>query len=241
MEYLNLWQKYKKHNDLEAKKGLIEKYIEVVKIVAGRLYTTYGTNVEYEDLVSYGIFGLIDAIEKFEVDKNVKFETYSQIRIRGAIIDQLRNLDWVPRSIRQKVKDVEAAYQRLENSLGRSATDIEVAKELNVSLQDYQLILQQINNLNILSLEEKLYDGSSNQFSDLENKSPEDIVCNDEMFTLLRNNIDLLPDREKEVISLYYYDELTYKEIGVVLGISESRVSQLHSKAISRLKSKLSF
>jgi RNA polymerase sigma factor for flagellar operon FliA len=239
MEYLNLWQKFKKHNDLEAKNSLIEKYIEVVKIVAGRLYTTYGTNVEYEDLVSYGIFGLIDAIEKFEVDKNVKFETYSQIRIRGAIIDQLRNLDWVPRSIRQKVKDVEAAYQRIENTLGRNAADFEVAKELNVSLQEFQLMLQQINNLNILSLEEKLYDGSSSQLSDLDNKSPEDIVCNDEMFSLLRNSIDSLPEREKEVISLYYYDELTYKEIGVVLGISESRVSQLHSKAISRLKSKL--
>jgi len=239
MEHLSLWQKFKKYNDLEAKNNLIEKYIEVVKIVAGRLYNTYGSNVEYEDLVSYGIFGLIDAIEKFEIDKNVKFETYSQIRIRGAIIDQLRNLDWVPRSVRQKAKDVEAAYQRLENTLGRSASDLEVATELNVSLQDFQNILQQINNLNVISIEEKLYDGYINQVSEQDNLSPEDVVCNLEIFKALRNSIDLLPEREREVISLYYYDELTYKEIGIALGISESRVSQLHSKAISRLKSKL--
>ena len=239
MEHLSLWQKFKKQNDLDAKNSLIEKYIEVVKIVAGRLYSTYGTNVEYEDLVSYGIFGLIDAIEKFEIDKNVKFETYSQIRIRGAIIDQLRSLDWVPRSVRQKAKDVEGAYQRLEKTLGRSASDVEVAKELNVSLQDFQVILQQINNLNVISIEEKLYDGYVSQASEQDNHSPEDIVCNLEVFKTLRNSIDLLPEREKEVISLYYYEELTYKEIGVALGISESRVSQLHSKAISRLKSKI--
>lgn len=241
MEHLNLWQKYKKHNNLDAKNSLIEKYIEVVKIVAGRLYSTYGNNVEYEDLVSYGIFGLIDAIEKFEIDKNVKFETYSQIRIRGAIIDQLRNLDWVPRSVRQKAKDVDTAYKKLENALGRTAADFEVAKELNVTLQDFQVTLQQINNLNVISLEEKLHEGYVNQLAESDNQSPEDIVCNLEVFKLLRNGIDLLPDREKEVISLYYYDELTYKEIGVALGISESRVSQLHSKAISRLKSKLNF
>ncbi len=241
MEHLSLWQKYKKSNDLDAKNSLIEKYIEIVKIVAGRLYSSYGANVEYEDLVSYGIFGLIDAIEKFEIDKNVKFETYSQIRIRGAIIDQLRNLDWIPRSVRQKAKDVENAYQRLENNLGRSAADFEVAKELNVSLQDFQGILQQINNLSVISIEEKLYDGYVNQISEPENQSPEDIVCNLEVFKTLKDSIDLLPEREREVISLYYYDELTYKEIGAALGVSESRVSQLHSKAISRLKTKLNY
>ncbi len=240
MERLSLWQHYKKTNDNNTKSQLIEAYIELVKVVAGRLYSTYGTNVEYDDLVGYGIFGLIDAIEKFELDKNVKFETYAQIRIRGAIIDQLRNLDWVPRSIRQKAKAVEMAYHKLENQLGRSALDTEVANELGISLQDYQLTLQQINNLNIVSLEEKLIEGHVGNLQEREDNLPESILCTQETYEILQNSIENLPEREKQVIALYYYEELTYKEIGAVLGISESRVSQLHSKGISRLKAKLS-
>ncbi|GAB6088211.1 FliA/WhiG family RNA polymerase sigma factor [Alkaliphilus crotonatoxidans] len=240
MEHSSLWQHYKKHKDSSSKAQLIEAYIELVKVVAGRLYNTYGTNVEYDDLVGYGIFGLIDAIEKFELDKNVKFETYAQIRIRGAIIDQLRNLDWVPRSIRQKAKAVEMAYHKLENQLGRSASDSEVAKELGVSLKDYQLTLQQINNLNVVSLEEKLIEGHAGNLREREDYLPESILCSQETYEILRSSIDNLPEREKQVIALYYYEELTYKEIGAVLGISESRVSQLHSKGISRLKAKLS-
>ncbi|AOY77293.1 FliA/WhiG family RNA polymerase sigma factor [Clostridium formicaceticum] len=239
MEYHSLWQKYKTNNDLEAKNCLIEKYIELVKVIAGRLCTTYGSNIEYDDLVSYGIFGLLDAIEKFDINKQVKFQTYAQIRIKGAIIDQLRNLDWVPRSIRQKSKLVEEAYNKLENKLGRNATDVEVATELNLSLDELYSILQQINSFNIVSLEEKLYDGNITDCLRTHESSPEDLVCNNEMHHLLQYNIDRLPERERQVISLYYYSEVTYKEIGEVLGISESRVSQLHSKAISRLKSKI--
>lgn len=239
MDHNRLWQNYKKNSDVNAKHSLIEAYIELVKIIAGRLYSSYGTNVEYDDLVSYGIFGLIDAIEKFEIDKSVKFETYAQIRIRGAIIDQLRNLDWIPRSIRQKAKSVEAAYRRLENQLGRNATDNEMAKELEISLDEFHSTLQQINNLNIVSLEENLVEGNMKSLTGSNDNTPEDIVCKQETKFLLQTSIDQLPDREKQVISLYYYDELTYKEIGVLLGISESRVSQLHSKAVSRLKSKL--
>jgi RNA polymerase sigma factor for flagellar operon FliA len=136
MEEQSLWHKYKKNSEQEAKNLLIEKYIELVKIIAGRLYTNYGTNIEYEDLVSYGIFGLLDAIEKFDIDKKVKFQTYAQIRIRGAIIDQLRNLDWVPRSIRQKAKQIEETYRKVENTLGRNATDLEIAQELGISLKE---------------------------------------------------------------------------------------------------------
>ncbi|WP_026476027.1 FliA/WhiG family RNA polymerase sigma factor [Alkaliphilus transvaalensis] len=238
MKYLSLWQKYKLNKDIEAKTALIEGYIELVKIVAGRLYTTYGSNIEYDDLVSYGIFGLIDAIDKFELEKSVKFETYAQIRIRGAIIDQLRNLDWVPRSIRQKSKAVDRAYQKLEGILGRSATDEEVAREMGLSLGEFQSILQQVNNLQIISLEEKLMENNINNIHSEEDLIPESIICNKESYETLHESIDKLPEREKQVITLYYYEELTYKEIGAVLSISESRVSQLHTKAISRLKSK---
>ncbi|SES68007.1 RNA polymerase, sigma 28 subunit, SigD/FliA/WhiG [Natronincola peptidivorans] len=236
----SLWQKYKANNDTEAKNQLIEKYIELVKVIAGRLYNTYGSSIEYDDLVSYGIFGLLDAIEKFDIEKKVKFETYAQIRIRGAIIDQLRNLDWIPRSIRQKSKSIEETYNRLENKLGRNAKDIEVARELNISINELHSILQQTNSFNIISLEEKLYDSNIVDYLRHEAQPlPEDIVCHEELYQILQNSIEKLPEREKQVISLYYYNELTYKEIGEVLSISESRVSQLHSKAISRLKGKI--
>lgn len=236
----NLWQQYKKNRDINAKNQLIEYYIELVKIIAGRLYSTYGSNIEYDDLVSYGIFGLLDAIEKFDLEKNIKFETYAQIRIRGAIIDQLRNLDWIPRSIRQKAKLIEETYSKLESKLSRNVQDIEVAKELNISLEELNTILSQINSFNIISLEEQLYDNNIGNYLKSDSDSlPEDIVCNKELYELLQINIEKLPDREKQVISLYYFDEVTYKEIGEILGISESRVSQLHSKAISRLKAKI--
>lgn len=240
MDNKTLWYNYKKNNDFQAKTLLIEKYINLVKVIGGRLYTSYGTNVEYDDLVSYGIFGLIDAIEKFDLDKNVKFETYAQIRIRGAIIDHLRTLDWVPRSIRQKSKEVEEAYFKLENRLGRSATDEELAKELNITIKELQKIMMQTASFNMISLEDAVFEGHTFEEKDKEKYLPEELICNQEVYDTLKNNITKLPEREKKVISLYYYNNLTYKEIGSILDISESRVSQLHSKAISRLKSRLS-
>lgn len=240
MEEKSLWHKYKVNGDQETKNLLIEKYIGLVKVIAGRLYTNYGANIEYDDLVSYGIFGLLDAIEKFDVDKDIKFQTYAQIRIRGAIIDELRNLDWVPRSIRQKAKLVEEAYTKTENILGRNATDQEIAKELDISLEELSSILQQINGFNVISLEEQLYEANITDNLGYENeKLTENIICTKEMHETLQNNIEKLPQRERQVVSLYYYDELTYKEIGKILEVSESRVSQLHSKAINRLKTKL--
>lgn len=238
MDHKTLWIKYKMNNDMEAKTLLIEEYIKLVKIIAGRLYTSYGSNIEYNDLVSYGIFGLIDAMEKFDLDKKVKFETYAQIRIRGAIIDHLRNLDWVPRSARQKSKQVEDAFSKLENRLGRSPTEAEIAAELGITVKELQDIMLQTASFNVISLEEAIFEGY--QFGGTNNYLPEDILCEQETYKTLKNNISLLPEREKQVVSLYYYNNLTYKEIGQVLGISESRVSQLHSKAISRLKAKLS-
>lgn len=240
MEEQSLWHRYKKNDDQQAKNQLIEKYIELVKIIAGRLYNSYGTNVEYEDLVSYGIFGLLDAIEKFDIDKKVKFKTYASIRIRGAIIDQLRSLDWVPRSIRQKSKKLEEAYRKVENELGRNPTDMEIAKELNITLKELSNMLQQVNSFNIISLEERIYEYNTIDHLEYEEEnSPENILSNKEIYETLEYNIENLPERERQVISLYYYDELTYKEIGKILNVSESRVSQLHYKAINKLKSKL--
>ena len=239
MELKTLWQNYKTNNDIQAKTLLIEEYVKLVKFIAGRLYTSYGSNIEYDDLVSYGIFGLIDAIEKFDLNKQVKFETYAQIRIRGAIIDSLRNLDWVPRSVRQKSKRLEEAYTRLENRLGRSATDLEVADELGISLKDLQDIMISTASFNVISLEEALFEGNSISVSEGEKQLTEDLICKQETYDSLKNNITQLPERERRVVSLYYYNNLTYREIGVILEISESRVSQLHSKAISRLKCKL--
>lgn len=239
MEHKTLWHNYKIHNDNGAKTLLIEEYVKLVKIIAGRLYTTYGTNIEYDDLVSYGIFGLIDAIEKFDLSKQVKFETYAQIRIRGAIIDHLRSLDWVPRSARQKSRQLEDVYNRLENQLGRSASDLEIARELGISVKELQEIIMQTASFNVISLEEAIFEVHTLRNTDNEKQLPEELVCKQETYDTLKENIEQLPEREKQVISLYYYNNLTYKEIGQVLEISESRVSQLHSKAISRLRSKL--
>ena len=239
MELTTLWHNYKKNNDLQAKTKLIEHYIQLVKVIAGRLYTSYGTNVEYDDLVSYGIFGLIDAIEKFDLNKQVKFKTYAQIRIKGAIIDELRSLDWVPRSVRQKARQVEETYNKLENQLGRSVFDTEVADELGITIKELQNILMQTNSFNVISLEETVFENSIISKQEEENALPEESVCAKETHNILKENIEKLSKREKQVISLYYYNNLTYKEIGAILEVSESRVSQLHSKAILRLRTKL--
>ncbi|HZJ77026.1 MAG TPA: FliA/WhiG family RNA polymerase sigma factor [Oscillospiraceae bacterium] len=239
MELTTLWYNYKKNKDPQAKIKIIEHYIQLVKIIAGRLYTSYGTNIEYDDLVSYGIFGLIDAIEKFDLDRQVKFKTYAQIRIRGAIIDELRLLDWVPRSVRQRAKQVDEAYNKLENQLGRSASETEVANELGITVKELQNILMQTNSFNIVSLEETIFENNIIPKQEQQGYSPEELICTKETYNILRKKIEQLPNREKQVISLYYYNNLTYKEIGAILGVSESRVSQLHSKAILGLKSKL--
>ncbi|MDR5658241.1 FliA/WhiG family RNA polymerase sigma factor [Serpentinicella sp. ANB-PHB4] len=233
-----LWIKYKNESNSEAKNQLIEKYVHLVKIISGRLYLSYNSNIEYDDLIGYGIFGLIDAIEKYDIKKEIKFETYAQIRIRGAIIDQLRNLDWVPRSVRQKSKLVDQTYIKLENKLGRNPTEAEVANELNITRKELDNIIQQTNSFNFLSFEETLSNGTLINREDAENE-PEQLFCNKERINIIRNIIDKLPEKEKQVISLYYYDEVTYKEIAFIMGISESRISQIHSKAIKKIKIEL--
>lgn len=239
MKVDQLWKKYKKTKEAKYKEELIKHYAELVKIISGRLYNFYGGNVEYDDLVGFGIFGLIDAIEKFDLDRNLKFETYAQIRIRGSIIDNLRKLDWIPRRVRKKAKDIERATSELENELGRSATTKELAQKLELSLEDINDLLSETSTLNIASLEETLQNKGEASLSTRTSESPEMNYMDKEMKEILSSTIESLSENEKLVISLYYYEDLTYKEIGKVLDLSESRISQIHSKAILTMKSKL--
>jgi len=231
------WKKYKNNNDNNAKDELIVHYVSLVKIICGRLYNTYNGNVEYDDLVGYGVLGLIDAIEKFDIKKAVKFETYANIRIRGAIVDQLRSLDWIPRSMRQKFKDLEKTYEKLHPIYGDNITDELIAKEMNISVRDVQKLLGDVSTFSISSLDEKIMDTPNFAVESKDSSSqPEEAFFNEAAVGFLAENIEKLKDNEKMVISLYYYEELTYKEIAEIMSISESRISQIHSKAIIKLR-----
>lgn len=242
----DVWSRYKASGDVGIRNALIERYAPLVKYVAGRMAMNMPPQVEFDDLVSYGIFGLIDAIEKYEVARGFKFKTYATTRIRGAIIDELRALDWIPRSVRQKSRQLQTVYSELENRLGRAATDEEVAQELGITLEDFEQLVSDVSGTAVISLEDVWHVGSDDdevQVGDTiagsEKDHPNFRIERDEVKRLLIEAIKDLPPREKEVIALYYYEELTLKEIGLVLGVTESRVSQLHSKAILRLKAKL--
>lgn len=235
-----LWEKYTKKKDQNIREELILHYLYLVKFTAGRLYINYKNAVEYDDLMSYGIFGLIDAIEKYDFSRGIKFDTYAQIRIRGAIIDYLREIDWIPRSVRQKAKEIENAYVEVENEKGESATDEEVASKLGITLSEFHKKIHSISSYTIVSLDEYL---DQNREINLDTEdliiSPENRIENEEFKKILADIIDELPEKEKRIIALYYFEELTYKEIGSILQVSESRVSQLHTKAIIKLKNKL--
>ncbi|KUO76128.1 MAG: RNA polymerase subunit sigma [Clostridia bacterium BRH_c25] len=240
MDLTNLWETYSKTKAAGIREELILKYIYLVKFVAGRLYASYGNNVEFDDLVSYGVFGLIDAIDKYDLARGVKFETYAQLRIRGAIIDQLREIDWLPRSVRQKSKELEKAYFEIENRLGRPATDEEMAESFGMPVEEFQKKIQNITTYSIVSLDDLLEQKRevTSSEEDKQIETPESVIENTETKEILVDAVSTLPEKEKKVVSLYYYEELTYKEIGKLLNISESRVSQLHTKAIIRLKNK---
>jgi RNA polymerase sigma factor for flagellar operon FliA len=239
----NLWTEYKKHNTIESRNELILKYSYLVKRVVSRL--TYINNpsnpsLDMEDLISYGILGLIDAIERYDPSRNVKFETYATFRIKGAIIDQLRKQDWVPRSLRTKTKQLSEAIDAVEKELGRSASDQEIAQTLGVSVEELRKTMVEVHSFAVASLEEQLYEIASSLAVPSRYDDPEHVVQANELKRYLAKAIEELPEREKMVISLYYFEELTLKEIGMVLGISESRVSQLHTRALLKLKNKLS-
>lgn len=236
-----LWKDYKKNRNQQAKDQLIISYVSLVKAIAGRLYHQYNSNIEYEDLLSYGIIGLIDAIEKFDYKKEVKFETYANIRIRGAIVDELRRLDWVPRSVRQKYKKLESAISSLESQLGHAASDDQIAEHLGISLDEYANLLNEVTSYAVMSLEEKIEESIHFDIPSSEKQfNPEDQLMTEETKKILAQAIDQLPAKEKQVMALYYYSELTYKEIALIIEVSESRVSQIHTKAVGRLKHSLS-
>ena len=235
-----LWKQYKEHNDLEAKEQLIISYIQLVKNISGRLYNSYNAHVEYDDLVGYGIIGLLDAIEKFDYKLGHKFETYANIRIRGAIVDQLRSLDWIPRSMRQKYKKIEAATKKLQNIFGTDIKDEDLAKELGISKEELNEWLQQVSTFTIVSLDEKISENSNISIQqDQDVLTPEASLMDDETKRMLKEMVEVLPEKEKRIIELYYYSELTYREIAEIMGISESRISQLHTKAITKLQTNL--
>lgn len=242
-EKLRLWEEYSKNKTPELREQIIIEYAGLVKIVAGKLSIYLGYNVEYDDLVGYGMFGLIDAIDKYDFDKGVKFETYASLRIRGAVLDQVRRMDWLPRTVRQKQKRMDAAYQKLEAANGQFASDEELAAELEISVEELGQWQAQTKAAGIVSLDEYLEQGSENGIvgtSDSEEYAqPEKQIEQKEMKELLVQSLEALTEKEKKVILLYYYEDLTLKEISEVLEVSESRISQLHTKAIQRLRLKL--
>lgn len=228
------WKRYKAHKDLEAKQELIIHYAYLVKLVAGRVNIYLNNYVELGDLIGYGIIGLIDAIDKFSLDKNVKFDTYASLRIRGAILDEIRKLDWIPRSLRKKQKELAKTVQELGMSLGRQPQDQEIAHALGLKMQDYYELLQQTNISNLLFI-----DDCAPQIANIEDTTtpkPEYHVERQEILEDLTHAMEELPERERMVITLYYFEEMTLKEISSILEVSESRVSQLHTKAVSRLR-----
>ena len=242
-----LWREFKATGGRDARDRLIVHYSPLVKYVAGRVAVGLPQSIEQADLVSYGIFGLIDALEKFDPDRQIKFETYAITRIKGAIIDELRSIDWVPRSVRAKARAVETAFAALEASLGRTPSDAEIAREMGVSEDELADIYNQVSFVGLVALDEVLSGGDRGEggatLGDTipdKGEGPAGAYEVEEMKQLLAGAINRLGDREKIVLTLYYYEGLTLAEIGQVLGVTESRVCQIHTKSILQLRSRLS-
>lgn len=242
-----LWIDYKASGDQPLRERLIVHYSPLVKYVAGRVGVGLPPNIEQADLVSYGIFGLMDAIDKFDLERAIKFETYAISRIRGAIIDELRSIDWIPRSVRSKARSVEKAYAELEAKLHRTPTEPEVAEHMGIALSDLHTIFSQVSYVNVVALDELLSVGGEkgdklSLVDTLEDTKAEDPVTafeSEETKYLLAQAINNLPEREKIVVTLYYYEGLTLAEIGQVLGVTESRICQMHTKAVMQMRVKL--
>ena len=247
IELRDLWRRYKSTGDGRARERLVVAYSPLVKYVSGRMASGLPAHVEEADLISYGLVGLISAIERFDIEREIKFETYAITRIKGAIIDELRSLDWVPRSVRARARDIERANSKLEHRLQRAPTDEEMASELDLSVEEFQDSLLQISNSSVAALDElwTVSDASGDQVSLLDTLqdpgAPDPAMLMDatELKDRVADAIARLPEREKLVVALYYYENLTLREIGEVLGVTESRISQLHTKAVLRLRSRL--
>ena len=241
-----LWKKYKKTKTRLLREEIVRKYLYLVKYVAGRVAIGLPPNVEFNDLVSYGILGLFDAIEKYDVNQGNKFETYGVSRIRGAIMDELRKLDWAPRLLRKRAREIERKTRELEDRNGRVATEEELAKALKMSVEDLNGIYNELNSTTFLSLDEVWQNDDGNKPISRLQTVEDSLITNqfsyvhqNEVKELLAQSIDTLPEKEKLVIVLYYYENLTLREIGEVLNVSESRVCQIHTKVVLRLRSHL--
>lgn len=243
-EDIRLWSNYKTTGNPTLREKLILKYSSFVKYIAGRMAVNLPSNVDYDDLVGYGIFGLIDAIDKFDPARKIKFKTYAKTRIRGAILDELRGLDWTPRSVRQKGRALDRACEELEAQLKREPTDEEICRHLGIDRAEYHKLLDATRVSMMSSLDEGDLEGDGNSsrldfLEDRANVTPQQNAERIEMQKILAREITRLSPREQQVVALYYFEELTSKEIGNILGVSDSRVSQLHTKAILRLRNRL--
>jgi RNA polymerase sigma factor for flagellar operon FliA len=240
-----LWADYKRTRDQDLRDKLIIQYSPLVKYVAGRVGVGLPRNVEQSDLVSFGVFGLIDAIEKFDPARGYKFETYAIARIKGAILDELRSIDWVPRSVRSKARTLERAMGKLEAEHHRAPTDDEVADEMGITPKQLQTMLSQISFVGVAALDEMLSGGERGESVTLgdtvadSGDGPMGVYEVEEMRQILAESINRMPEREKIVLTLYYYEGLTLAEIGRVLGVTESRVCQVHTKAVLQLRSRI--
>ena len=242
VERQKIWEKYTKNPTQEMREQIIIEYAPLVKIVAGRLSMYLGGNVEYEDLVSYGVFGLIDAIDKFDTNKDVKFETYASLRIRGSILDQIRKMDWIPRTVRQRQRKIDEAIKSLEARTGKTPTDEMLAEELGVSGEELLSWQSQLKVTNVVSLNEFVESGNEPVMDAKGNfrfAQPEEVIAETELKRMLKDAMQLLTEKEQKVILLYYYEDLTLKEISRVLEVAESRISQLHTKALQKMKKKM--
>jgi RNA polymerase sigma factor for flagellar operon FliA len=241
-----LWREYRRTNDPKIRDRLILTYAPLVKYVAGRLGSGLPAHVDDDDLVSYGLLGLIGAIQRFDPERDIKFETYAIARIKGSIIDELRSMDWVPRSVRSRAREIERAIGELEARLGRAPTDEEISAKVGITQEELDESLSEISRTSIAALDE-LWTVSAggdqialiDTIEDKQGPNPQSALAETELKEAIGEAIARLPEREKLVVTLYYYEELTLREIGEVLGVTESRVSQLHTKAILRLKARL--
>lgn len=241
---VKMWHQYNKTKSRELRDEFVKRYLYLVKYVAGRISIALPSNIEFGDLVSYGILGLFDAIEKYDVDQGNKFETYAVTRIRGSVMDELRKLDWAPRLLRKKAREVEKQCKELEENLGRVATDDEIAKKLKISFGALNQLYGELSSTTFLSLDEVWQNDSGNKPISRLQTIEDSLVTNQyqhlqrqEIAEALSDAIDSLPEKERLVIILYYYENLTLKEIGMVLNVSESRICQIHTKVVVRLRS----
>ncbi|MDL2220618.1 FliA/WhiG family RNA polymerase sigma factor [Eubacteriales bacterium OttesenSCG-928-N14] len=242
MDVGQLWQAYQANpdNNLEYKNELVLRYMHLVRSIVYRMLPTYEGYSNYDDLLSCGVLGLMDAISKYDAKREVKFEYYASMRIKGEIIDHIRKQDWAPSSLRRKIKQISDAYSALENQLERTPTDYELAEHLGMDDDELQRIMEKTHMFNVVHFESMLSDNYplSNAIQD-KDELPDERVENKELVSILGQMIDELPEKERLVVSLYYFEEMTLKEIAEVMGVSESRISQIHSKVILKLRNKM--